>query len=207
MERQRIWLSLSLFALGMVCLGQDNTFAKSRFERPRYPAYKSRPVVPVRVQPHAVALAPAPKCSELSQTSCGLVTTSRLSHCQEFWYTHLQAETESACADAAANDPNFSDYVVCGRLYRNHQQFETSGDGRNPASAALTFAKQYGGKILAKGSCAPMPNLPMCNQIAPIPAGGYCRCPAGSVTAVAGCEPNETNTSCLSMSIANQCEG
>lgn len=186
MERQRIWLSLSLITLGMVCMELDYSYANSGTTY-----YKGR-VVALRV-PTQPAL--PPKCGELPR-SCGLVTTSRLSRCQEFWYTHLQSENESSCEEAAAKDFNFSDYVICGRMYRNVRQF-----------AEMSWSKQFGNKVIAKGSCAPLGGLPLCNSVAPIAAGGYCRCPAGSPVAVAGCEPNETSSGCLSMSIANQCEG
>ena len=185
MERQRIWLSLSLFTLGIVCFGQENSIANA--------AYRGRAVVPLRVATQPAV--PDVKCSELPH-ACGLVTTSRISRCQEFWYTHLQSESETSCEEAVAKDFNFQEYVVCGRMYRNIRQF-----------AEMTYTKQFGNKVLGKGSCAPLGGLPMCDSVAPVAAGGYCRCPAGSPMAVAGCEPNDTNTSCLTMSIANQCEG
>lgn len=189
MERQRIWLSLSLFALGMICLGQENSFAKSNLVA----SYKGRVVVPVRIVTQPAL--PNPKCNELPQ-SCGLVTTSRLSRCQEFWYTHLQSESESACEEAATKDHNFSDYVICGRMYRNITQF-----------AEMNWAKQFGNKVLAKGSCAPLAGLPMCDSASPVAAGGYCQCRPGSPVRVAGCEPNESGSNCFTMSIAHQCEG
>ena len=192
MERQRIWLSLSLITLGMVCMTHEEAHAwpSVAIKKSFAPANKIVASAP-RFTPRIESV----KCPDLP-SSCGLVSKSKNNGCPVFWYTHLSANTLESCGTAASSDLNFSQYVSCSRMYRNLSKF-----------ADLDFSRQFGGIAIFRGACAPLTSFPVCNQIAPVPAGSFCKCPSGSVTAVAGCEPNEGSTSCLSTSIANQCEG
>src|SRR6476620_8812509 len=107
MDCQRIWLSLGVLALGVMVSAQDEANAVTRIKRPVARSY-------VQQQTVSCPLLPA---------ACGVVTAARGTRCPAFWYVHLAGSTRDTCTNAAANDVNFSNYVVCGRMYRNAGRF------------------------------------------------------------------------------------
>lgn len=139
-----------------------------------------------------------PKPSRSCQTlpkSCEIVRPGGKKSCPKAWYIHTAANDLKSCFEAAHGDPNFSDYTVCSRLYRNLHEI-----------GELRFTRQFGETFISAGSCAAPQALPECSALVPIPAGSFCRCPNGSKTLAVGYEPIQSGSPCLSTSIAEQCE-
>ncbi|MBS1959725.1 MAG: hypothetical protein JST80_09660 [Bdellovibrionales bacterium] len=93
------------------------------------------------------------------------------------------------------HDANFSEYITCSRMYRNMSKF-----------LDLNYTIQFGNVAVSSGMCKAPVAFPSCDQAASIPAGSFCKCRAGAPFAAVGCDPNDSNSDCFSMSLASNCE-
>lgn len=142
----------------------------------------------------AAAAPTAVGCPEIPNR-CGVVSVAKSNGCPVQWQTHFLVNAAPACSVVVKNDLAYSDYSICSRLYRLHDQFKT-----------LDFTRQYGSLIISKGSCPLPSSYPPCSRIGAIKQGSFCYCPSGSKNPVAGCVPNGSDTVCMSLSIAaDQC--